>query len=125
MTGSALGCSGVWSGLTDGGDEGGVEGVFTEPEQQACFTDTTVADQQQFEQVVVRLGHLPVSWLGSPGTFTEPPSPAHGLQAADTQLETPAGLRALVPSTGPSGNRKQSRQVAHNTLRLFSGASVS
>lgn len=36
--------------LTDGGDEGGVEGVLREAEQEAGFADAGVADEQQFEQ---------------------------------------------------------------------------
>lgn len=44
--------------LTDGGDEGGVEGVLREAEQEAGFADAGVADEQQFEQIIVRLRHL-------------------------------------------------------------------
>lgn len=32
--------------LTDGRNEGGVEGVLTEPEQKASFTHAAVSDQQ-------------------------------------------------------------------------------
>lgn len=45
--------------LTDGGDEGGVESVLAEPEQQAGLADAAVPDEQQLEQVVVRLRHFP------------------------------------------------------------------
>lgn len=52
----------LWRGgcgvLTYCGYEGGVEGVLAESEQQTCLTDSTVSDQQQFEQVIVRLRHL-------------------------------------------------------------------
>ena len=41
----------------DGGNEGGVEGVLGEPEQDAGLSHPWIADQQQFEQIVVRLGH--------------------------------------------------------------------
>ena len=43
--------------LTDGGDEGGVECVLGEPEEDAGLAHARVADQQQLEQVVVRLRH--------------------------------------------------------------------
>lgn len=44
--------------LTDGGDECGGERVVREPEQDARLTHARVADQQQFEQQIVRLlGH--------------------------------------------------------------------
>ena len=42
---------------TNGGDEGGVEGVLGEPEEHARLPHAGVADQQKLEQVVVRLGH--------------------------------------------------------------------
>lgn len=45
--------------LTYGGDERGVERVLAEPEQQAGFTDAAVTDQQQLEQIIVRLRHFP------------------------------------------------------------------
>lgn len=54
--------------LTDGGDEGGVESVLAEPEQEAGFTDAAVTDQQQLEQIVVRLGHFPALCPGAPGS---------------------------------------------------------
>jgi hypothetical protein len=41
----------------DRGYERGVESVLAETEQHARFPDAGVADQQQFEQIVVRLGH--------------------------------------------------------------------
>lgn len=66
-----------WTGgreLTDGGDEGGVEGVLAEPEQQAGLPDAAVPDQQQLEQVVVRLRHFPAVSPGAPGGLTEPPA---------------------------------------------------
>lgn len=44
--------------LTDGGDEGGVEGVLREAEQGAGLAHARVADQQQLEQVVVGLRHV-------------------------------------------------------------------
>lgn len=45
--------------LTDGGDEGGVEGVLAEAEQQTRLPHAAVSDQQQLEQVVVGLRHGP------------------------------------------------------------------
>lgn len=88
-------------GLTDGGDEGGVEGVFAEPEQQAGLPDAAVTDQQQLEQIVVRLGHLTAACPGSSGTETEPPVPSRRPRPADTPLETVALLGALVRSRSP------------------------
>lgn len=88
-------------GLTDGGDEGGVEGVFAEPEQQAGLPDAAVTDQQQLEQIVVRLGHLPAASPGSSGTETEPPVPSRRPRPTDTPLETVALLGALVRSRSP------------------------
>lgn len=45
--------------LTDGGDEGGREGVVREPEQNAGLPDAGIANQQQLKQQVVRfLGHF-------------------------------------------------------------------
>ena len=44
--------------LTYCGYEGGVEGVLAEPEQQTCLADATVSDEQQLEQIIVRLRHL-------------------------------------------------------------------
>jgi len=40
-----------------GGDEGGIEGILGEPEENARLPDSTVPDEQQLEQVVVCLGH--------------------------------------------------------------------
>lgn len=88
-------------GLTDGGDEGGVEGVFAEPEQQAGLPDAAVTDQQQLEQIVICLGHLPAACPGSSGTETEPPVPSRRPRPADTPLETVALLGALVRSRSP------------------------
>ena len=52
---------------TDGGYEGRVEGVLGEAEQDTRLADARVADEQQLEQIVVRLGHRvrPVDSLGS------------------------------------------------------------
>ena len=48
-----------WSlALTYGGDESGVEGVLGEPEKDAGLAHPGVSDEEQLEQVVVRLGHL-------------------------------------------------------------------
>ena len=47
---------GVYS--TYSGDEGCVEGVLREPEQDAGLPDPTVSDQEEFEQVVVGFSHL-------------------------------------------------------------------
>lgn len=44
--------------LTDGGDEGGVEGVLREAEQGTGLAHARVADEQQLEQVVVGLRHV-------------------------------------------------------------------
>ena len=43
----------------DGGNEGGVESVVGEPEEDASLADAGVADQEQLEQEVVAfLGHF-------------------------------------------------------------------
>lgn len=44
--------------LTYCGYEGGVEGVLAESEQQTCLSDSTVSDEQQFEEIIVRFRHL-------------------------------------------------------------------
>lgn len=44
--------------LTDGGNEGGVEGVLREAEQGTGLAHARVADEQQFEQIVVGLRHV-------------------------------------------------------------------
>lgn len=44
--------------LTYCGYEGGVEGVLAESEQQTCLADAAVSDEQQLEQIIVRLRHL-------------------------------------------------------------------
>lgn len=38
--------------------EGCIEGVLAESEQQTCFADSTVSDEQQFEEIIVRFRHL-------------------------------------------------------------------
>lgn len=77
--------------LTDGGDEGGVEGVLAEPEQQAGLADAAVPDEQQLEQVVVRLRHFPaVGPSVCPGEFTR------NLRPAPFLLGGLASLGALV-----------------------------
>ena len=43
--------------LTYGGDECCVESVLGEPEEDAGLPDARVADEEQLEEVVVRLGH--------------------------------------------------------------------
>lgn len=43
--------------LTDGRNECRIEGVLGESKEYACFSDTWITNQQQLEQVVVRLGH--------------------------------------------------------------------
>lgn len=40
------------------GNEGGIEGVLAESEQQTCLADTAVSDEQQFEKIIVRFCHL-------------------------------------------------------------------
>ena len=54
----------IHANLTDGGDECGVECVLGEPEEDAGLAHARVADQQQLEQVVVRLGHPELSLNG-------------------------------------------------------------
>lgn len=49
---------GVARALTDGRDKGGIKRVLAESEEQARLPDPAVPDQQQFEQVIVRLRHL-------------------------------------------------------------------
>lgn len=44
---------------TDSGDEGGVEGILGEAEERARLPHARVADEQQLEQIVVRLRHVP------------------------------------------------------------------
>lgn len=44
--------------LTYCGYEGGIEGVFAESEQETCFADSTVSDEQQFEEIIVRFCHF-------------------------------------------------------------------
>lgn len=80
--------------LTDGGDEGGVEGVLAEPEQEAGFADAAVTDQQQLEQIVVRLGHVPAACPGSPGTETEvsASSPSAGNTGSSSSVSLRAGI---------------------------------
>ena len=43
--------------LAYGGDECCVEGVLGEPEEDAGLPDARVADEEQLEEVVVRLSH--------------------------------------------------------------------
>ena len=44
--------------LTYCGYEGGIERVLAESEQQTCLADSAVSDEQQFEEVIVRLRHF-------------------------------------------------------------------
>lgn len=44
--------------LTNCGYEGGIKGVLAESEQQTCFADPAVSDQQQLEKIIVRFCHL-------------------------------------------------------------------
>jgi hypothetical protein len=43
--------------LTNCGNESGVEGVLGESEENTGFADAGISDQEQFEKVIVRLGH--------------------------------------------------------------------
>lgn len=40
------------------GDKRGIEGVFRESEQDTSLSDAGIADQQQFEKVIVGFGHF-------------------------------------------------------------------
>lgn len=62
---------------TNGGDESVIESIIRESEQDARLTDTRITDQQQLEQVVIRLlGH------DSSGRLRSKP----GLEERQTQM---------------------------------------
>lgn len=99
------------TGLTDGGDEGGVEGVLAEPEQEAGFTDAAVTDEQQFEQIVVRLRHFPAVCPGVPDNLMEPPASSRSPRHADTLLDSLGVLGALVPYWFPLQEDRQEQET--------------
>lgn len=43
--------------LTNGWDEGRIESIFRKPEEDARLADPWVTNQQQFEQIIIRLRH--------------------------------------------------------------------
>lgn len=81
--------------LTNGGDEGGVEGIVGEAEEHAGLADARVADQQQFEEQVIgflRHGALRAARPAPPGRPPSPPS-------HHTRTSRP-GRRRRPPSEG-------------------------
>lgn len=100
--------------LTDGGNEGGVEGVLREAEQGTGLAHARVADEQQFEQIVVGLrhvgGHRPPL---APRSLAEPrrerTEPARhwplALTRAHAALPLAAGPTAAVPSLPATDGR--------------------
>lgn len=76
------------------GYEGRVEGVLGKSEEDACFADARVPDQQQLEQIIVRLGHPLARALraGCCWLLASPSSLSRGLARGRYHTYTRGGL---------------------------------
>lgn len=116
---------------TYGGDEGGVEGVLGEAEQDTGLPHPRVPDQQQLEQVIVGLRHITLSprrevrpvprhWPLAPSISTAPAP--HWLPARRASLR-PTPAPSLRPSRGDLGKGLVGRRAGSDrTCRSLAGA---
>lgn len=92
-----------WTALTDGGNEGGVEGIVGEAEEHAGLADPRVPDQQQLEEQVV--GFLRHGERLRPPPARPPPHPA-----AAPAPPLPAAARPAPLAEGGGGERRRRRR---------------